>query len=48
MTLDKAEMNNVLSILYVIVEVGRWQVSDGEIPSIRKTIGRMKLPVTVL
>lgn len=32
-------MNHVLTLFYVLVEVGRWQVTDGQTPSIRQAIG---------
>lgn len=33
------ETNNILTLLYVLVEVGRWEVMDGQTPSIRRAIG---------
>lgn len=33
------ETNNILTLLYVLVEVGRWEVTDGQTPSIRRAIG---------
>lgn len=36
---QQQEMNNILTLLYVLVEVGRWEVSDGQTSSIRQAIG---------
>ena len=38
---QQQEMNNTLTLLYVLVEVGRSQVEDAQIPTIRQAIGML-------
>ena len=40
-SIQQQEMNNTLTLLYVLVEVGRWQLKDAQIPTIRQAIGML-------